>query len=191
MADIIGMNKERGHVCPHQIGFMLDNRFRRLIQNPKKIVGNYIRKGDTVIDMGCGPGFFTIDMAKMVGQDGRVIAVDLQEHMLLKVKSKADKHNVSDRMEFHQCESNTIGLNKRADFILAFYMIHETPNPKGFLAELKGMLKNSGKLLIVEPRIHVSKKLFKNMLMEAEDLGLRIMDLPKRKGGRSVLFMRR
>lgn len=191
MPDTIIMNTEKGHVCPHQIGFILDNRFRRFIQDPKKIVGEYIRKGATVIDMGCGPGFFTIDMSRMVGEDGRVIAVDLQEHMLLKVKKKADKYGVSDRMEFHQCQSNTIGLNKRADFILVYYMIHETPNPKGFLAELKGLLKDSGKLLIVEPKIHVSRKLFESMLMEGEDVGLRIMDLPKKKGGRAVLFMRK
>ena len=191
MADTLTMKTERGHVCPHQIGFMLDNPFRRLIQSPKKVVGEYIRKGDMVIDMGCGPGYFTIDMAKMVGENGRVIAVDLQEHMLLKVKRKALKHDVSDRMEFHQCEPNTIGLNKKADFILAYYMIHETPNPKGFLAEVKDMLKANGKLLIVEPRMHVSKKLFETILEEADEVGLKVADFPKGKGGRSVLFVRK
>jgi ubiquinone/menaquinone biosynthesis C-methylase UbiE len=169
---------------------MLDNRLRRLIQNPARILGDYIRKGATVIDMGCGPGFFTIDMARMVGEDGRVIAVDLQEHMLLKVKRKADKHGVADRLEFHRCKSNTIGLNKKADFILAYYMIHETPDPKGFLAELKDLLEDGGKLLIVEPKIHVSRDLFEAMLRDAEEVGLRVVDLPKRKGGRSALFMK-
>jgi ubiquinone/menaquinone biosynthesis C-methylase UbiE len=191
MTDIIMMKADRGYVCPHQIGFILDNPFRRLIQNPKKIIGEYIREGNTVIDMGCGPGYFTIDMAKMVGKNGSVVAVDLQEHMLLKVIRKAAKHGVSDRMEFHQCESNKIGLNRKADFILAFYMIHETPNPKMILAELKDMLKNNGKLLIVEPKMHVSKNLFDKMLSEAQDVGLRVLDLPKGKGGRSVLFTRK
>lgn len=191
MTNTIMMKTERGHVCPHQIGFILDNPFRRLIQNPKKIVGEYIRKGHMVIDMGCGPGYFTIDMAKMVGENGRVTAVDLQEHMLLKVKRKAVKHGVLDRMEFHQCESNKIGLNRKADFILAYYMVHETPNPKRILAELKDMLKTNGKLLIVEPKMHVSKNLFDTMLSEAEDVDLSVMDLPKGKGGRSVLFTRK
>ena len=191
MTDTIMAKTERGHVCPHQIGFILDNPFRRLIQNPKKIVGEYIRKGNTVIDMGCGPGYFTIDMAKMVGENGRVIAVDLQEHMLFKVKRKAVKHGVSDRMEFHQCEPDTIGLNRNGDFILAYYMIHEIPNPKGILAELKDMLKNNGKLLIVEPKMHVSKNLFDRMLDEANEVGLKIADIPKGKGGRSVLFVRK
>ena len=188
MTDTITAQTDKGHVCPHQIGFMLDNRLRRLIQNPARILGDYIRKGATVIDMGCGPGFFTIDMARMVGEDGRVIAVDLQEHMLLKVKRKADKYGVADRMEFHRCNSNSIGLNKKADFILAYYMIHETPNPKGLLVELKDLLEDGGKLLIVEPKIHVSRKLFEAMLRDAEEVGLRVVELPKRKGGRSALF---
>jgi ubiquinone/menaquinone biosynthesis C-methylase UbiE len=188
MSEAMMMNKAKGHVCPHQAGFMLDNPFRRLIQSPKKIVGEYIRPGDTVIDVGCGPGYFTIDMAKMVGHTGRVVAADLQQPMLLKVKKKAARHGVSDRIQYHQCEADKIGLKASADFILAYYMIHETPDPKRFLAELNGMLKAGGKLLIVEPKMHVSKKSFENMLAKAERAGLKILDTPKGKGGRSVLL---
>jgi len=72
-------NKEyKGDVCSHTHSFFLDNFLRRLIQNPKKIVGEYIKKGDTIIDLGCGPGYFSIAMAKMVGDTGRVYSVDLQ-----------------------------------------------------------------------------------------------------------------
>ena len=188
MSEAMMMNKAKGHVCPHQAGFMLDNPFRRLIQNPKKIVGEYIRRGDTVIDVGCGPGYFTIDMAKMVGETGRVIAADLQEHMLLKVKKKAARHGVADRIQYHQCEADKIGLKAAADFILAYYMIHETPDPTRFLAELKGLLKTGGKLLTVEPKMHVSKKSFETMLAQAERAGLKTLDTPKGKGGRCVLF---
>ena len=77
------------HVCPHQISFFLDNWIRRLIQNPQKIVGPYIQAGNTVMDMGCGPGYFTIDMAKLVGPKGRVIAIDIQTKMLERVRKKA------------------------------------------------------------------------------------------------------
>ena len=190
MSNATTANNDKGHVCPHQAGFMLDNPFRRLIQNPVKIVGEYIRKGDTVIDVGCGPGYFTIDMAKMVGEAGRIIAVDIQEHMLLKARRKAAKHRVSDRIQFHKCETGKIGLEADADFILAYYVVHETPDPKRFLAELKNMLKARGKLLAVEPKFHVSKTKFETMLMEAEGAGLKAVDFPKGKGGRSALFMR-
>lgn len=176
------------HVCPHTISFFLDNWFRKLIQNPKKIMGPYIKKGDTVIDIGCGPGFFSIEMAKLVGKNGKVIAVDLQEKMIAHVKKKAAKHDMQNRMEFHQCDANAIGLNRKADFILAYYMIHETPSPLHFLEEARGMLKDGGKMLVVEPKMHVSKSIFAQMLQEAEQAGLKAMDFPPKKGGRSVLL---
>jgi ubiquinone/menaquinone biosynthesis C-methylase UbiE len=188
MSDFVDYESGGGHVCPHKIGFILDNWFRRLIQSPKKIVGEYIRRGDTVIDMGCGPGFFSIDMAKMVGEEGRVIAVDLQRHMLSKVRKKAEKYGYIGRMEFHQSKSNIIGLNVKADFILAYYMIHETPDSGEFLSEMQTMLKDSGRLLVVEPKIHVSQKEFEILLNIAEKTGLKTLALPKGKGGRSVLF---
>ena len=65
---------------------------------PRKIVGPYIQEGNTVIDMGCGPGYFTIDMAKMVGPKGRVIAVDIQAKMLARVRKKGPK-TFSGRMD--------------------------------------------------------------------------------------------
>ncbi|MBU2481355.1 MAG: SAM-dependent methyltransferase, partial [Proteobacteria bacterium] len=64
--------KFKGDVCSHSISFILDNFFRRILQNPEKIVKEYIGNGDTVIDLGCGPGFFSIEMAKMVGTTGKV-----------------------------------------------------------------------------------------------------------------------
>ena len=176
------------HVCPHQISFMLDNWFRRLIQHPKKIAGEYIAHGDTVIDLGCGPGYFSIDLAKMVGENGRVFAVDLQESMLVKVRKKAARHGVSDRMVFHQCSATQIGLDQKADFILAYYMIHETPDSKDCLEELRCMLKTEGKLLVVEPKMHVSQTAFEKMITDAESVGFKVIGFPKKKGGRSVLL---
>lgn len=176
------------HVCPHTISFFLDNWLRKLVQSPKRIVGSYINKGDTVMDIGCGPGFFSIDMAKMVGPKGKVIAVDLQDKMLNHVKRKAAKHGMAGRMEFHQCPSDRIGLHRKVDFILAFYMIHETPSPVYFLEEARGMLKDGGKMLVVEPKMHVSKSIFAQMLQEAEQAGFEAMEFPPKKGGRSVLL---
>lgn len=176
------------HVCPHQMSFMLDNWLRRIVQSPKKIVGGYIKEGSTVLDVGCGPGYFTIDMAKMVGSKGKAIAADLQPQMLEKVKKKAKKHKVIDRIHFHQCEPTKIGLKEKVDFILAFYMIHETGNPEGFLNEFKEMLNPEGKLLVVEPKMHVKEELFAEMIKQAESVGLKPMEYPKGKGGRSVLL---
>lgn len=182
------VEENRPHICPHQMAFMLDNPFRRLIQNPKKILKDYIKPGDVVMDVGCGPGFFTIDMAKMVGSSGTVIAADLQQQMLEKVRKKAVRKKMIDRMEFHSCKPDSINYKGKVDFILAFYMIHETASPEKVLGEMRSMLSEGGKILIVEPKMHVSQKLFEEMLDQAAQAGLKPVEFPEGKGGRSVLF---
>lgn len=179
----------KGDVCSHNRSFALDNFIRRMFQNPDKIVGEYINPKDVVIDLGCGPGFFTIEMAKMTGPAGRVHAVDLQNEMLEKVARKAQRIGLSDRISLHKCAQDAISLaNVKADFILAYWMVHETPDSRRFLEEVKGLLKADGRLLIVEPLFHVSKKKFEGMKEQAISVGLRLSDTPKKKGGRSLLL---
>lgn len=178
------------HVCPHKMAFLLNNWVRKLFQNPRKIVGEYISEGDTVVDFGCGPGFFSIEMARLVGSKGKVFAVDLQEEMLEYVKRKAAGKDIAGRIEYHRCKSDRVGLQleKKADFMLAFYMVHETPNPAAFLEEVKLLLNKGGKFLVVEPKMHVNLEMVEEMIVMAEKAGFRVLDTPKKKGGRSVLF---
>ena len=134
------------------------------------------------------PGFFSIEMAKLVGQQGKVIAVDLQDKMLGHVKRKAAQHGVTGQMELHQCSQDRINLNRKADFILAYYMVHETPSITSFFSEVAGMLKKGGQILVVEPWFHVSKAMFAATVKKGESAGLAVVGFPRGKGGRSVLF---
>lgn len=180
-------------ICSHRHSFALDNILRRFIQSPKKIIGPYLKKGDTAVDLGCGPGFFTMPMAEFVGPSGTVIAIDLQEEMLVRVQSKLE--NLKDQSKaakliFHKCGEHDIGLDEtvQADFILAYYMVHETPDRYHFLQQLRMLLKPSGSILVVEPPFHVSRKDFAKTLSIAEQAGLVIIDRPKGKGGKSALL---
>jgi len=177
-----------GRVCPYQMAFMLDNWIRRWFQNPARLIGEYVQTGDTAVDVGCGPGFFTIDMAKLVGASGQVIAVDLQDDMLQHVRKKALRHGLADRIVYHQCRADGIGLECQANFILAFYMVHETPDPQCFFTEIHSMLAPRGKLLVVEPKMHVSRMSFLAMVEIAVDAGLKRVGSPSGKGGRAVLL---
>ena len=83
------MSKEKDNrVCPVEIAGGLDNFVRRLLQNPQKLLRPHIREGMTVLDLGCGPGFFSIEIAKLLNNSGKVIAADLQEGMLDKLRKK-------------------------------------------------------------------------------------------------------
>jgi len=153
------------HVCPWWLARALDNPIRRLIHGPDKILGGYIEPGQTVLDLGCGPGTFTIAMARMVGEAGRVIAVDVQGEMLQMVRQKAVKEGLDSCITTYKSEQDRIGISDKVDFALAFYMIHEVPDAGAFLMEVASLLKPSGKLLIAEPLIHVSESSFKKNLM--------------------------
>jgi ubiquinone/menaquinone biosynthesis C-methylase UbiE len=76
----------KNRVCPVTIASSLDSSIRRWLLDPRKILGPYIKKGMTALDVGCCPGFFSFDLAQMVGKSGRIIASDLQEKMLQKLK---------------------------------------------------------------------------------------------------------
>jgi ubiquinone/menaquinone biosynthesis C-methylase UbiE len=62
---------------------------RRLVQNPEKIVEPYISEGDTELNVGPGMGYFFIPLAKIVGEKGRVITVDVQTEMLNALQKRA------------------------------------------------------------------------------------------------------
>jgi ubiquinone/menaquinone biosynthesis C-methylase UbiE len=172
------------------MAFMLDNAIRRFFQNPVRLLGGYIAAGQTVVDVGCGPGFFTIEMARMVGPEGQVFAVDLQPAMLQRVRRKALRHGVAERMRYHQCRADRIDLSCAADFMLAYYMVHETPDPGLFFGEAITLLRAGGRLLVVEPRMHVGRAVFAAMLHEAESVGFTIEGHPKGQGGRAALLAR-
>ena len=169
----------------------LDNSIRRLIQNPQKILSPFISEGITVLDLGCGPGFFSIEIAKMVGDSGKVIAADLQEGMLEKVKHKITGTYLEKRIKIHKCESQNTGVSEKVDFVLCFYMIHEVPDVDNLFKELKSILIPSGKILIIEPKFHVSKKVFAEMINKVRKTKLEIIGAPKVFYSRTVLLTNR
>ena len=135
--------------CPVEIAGGLDNSIRRFLQNPQKLLKPFIREGMTVLDLGCGPGFFTIEIAKLLGHLGKVIAADLQKGMLDKVIHKIKGTPFERLIEIHQCKSYKIGVDEKVDFILAFYMIHEVQDKVNLFKELKSILKPGGQLYII------------------------------------------
>lgn len=181
-------NEKNKRTCQVELAGGLDNSVRRLLHNPGKILKPYIKEGMTVLDVGCGPGFFSIEIAKLIGDSGKVIAADLQEGMLEKVRKKVRATELEKRIEIHKCEQNKIGITEKVDFILAFYMVHEVSNLDGLFAEMKSMLKYDGKIYIIEPKVHVSRTSFDRMVKSLKNLGFEIIASPKVFFSRTVLL---
>ena len=144
----------------------------------------------TALDFGCGPGFFTIDMAKMVGKSGRVIACDLQDGMLEKLRAKIKGSPFENIITLHKCQKDRIGVTESVDFMLVFYMLHEVPNQDNYLKEIYSLLKPGGKVLLVEPTFHVSKSEFNFSVDKAITSGLLLAESPKVFLGRTAVFRR-
>jgi ubiquinone/menaquinone biosynthesis C-methylase UbiE len=179
---------ENDHVCPWWLTWAFDNPMRKLAQNPVKILGDAVKEGDVILDIGCGMGYFTVALAALVGERGRVIAVDLQPEMLAGVEKRARRQGLAERVQLHQAAPNALGLSQAADFALAFWMVHEVPNKEHFMREVKAALKPGGRFLFVEPKVHVSAKAFQKSVALAEQVGFRPVEQKRVAISRAMLF---
>lgn len=176
------------HVCPWWLAYTFDNPLRRFIHRPELIFYGLVERDMTVMDIGCGMGYFSIALAKIVGPQGLVIAADLQPQMLKILKKRAAKVGVADRIRIHQSKPRSLGFQTKVDFVLAFWMVHETPDAHSFFREIVSLLKPGGKLLIAEPAFHVSTELFQKILTAADKNGLRIAARPRIALSRAAVF---
>jgi ubiquinone/menaquinone biosynthesis C-methylase UbiE len=156
----------------------LDNSFRRLLQNPQKILKPFIKAGMTVLDIGCGPGFFSVEIAKMLNGSGKVIAADIQKGMLEIVGRKIEGTPLAQTVELHQSDFDSIGVVEKVDFALAFWMVHEVRNQKKFFEELSSIIKPNGLIFIVEPKLHVWKKEFNATVDSIKEYGFTVVENP-------------
>ncbi len=170
------------HVCPWWLGYVLAMPLRRLWQDPVKIVGPFVGEGMTVLEPGPGMGFFTIELARRVGPRGKVVAVDVQSRMLGALRRRAKRAGVADRIDTRLVEDEHLGVEDlagRIDFALAFFMVHEVPDAKGFLTDVQRALAPGGKVLVAEPRGHVTAERFQKLLDTAKAAGFAIHPGPK------------
>jgi ubiquinone/menaquinone biosynthesis C-methylase UbiE len=168
----------RNVTCPWWLCFTFDNPLRRLIQDPQKILAGRVKPGQTVFDIGCGMGYFSIPLAQIVGSNGTVTCVDLQEQMLEAARRRAEKAGLHN-MKYHCCTSGSLGLQEQADFALSFWMVHEVPDKQRLLREIKEALKPEGQFLLVEPQFHVSRKDFDATVSIAVATGFQIASQPR------------
>ena len=161
-----------GHVCHWWLAYSFDNPLRRLVHDPARILQGLVLPGNTVIDIGCGFGFFTLAMAKMVGDEGRVIALDIQRQMLDRTRARARRRRLEGRIDFHLANQERLGVTNAVDFALAFWMVHETVDRAAFFSEVVTILKPEARLMIAEPRMHVSSATFRETIDIARLTGL-------------------
>jgi ubiquinone/menaquinone biosynthesis C-methylase UbiE len=177
-------------VCPWWLCYSFDNPLRRLFHDPERLLGPYVKTGMTVVDIGCGMGYFTIGLAKLAGPEGKVIAVDLQQQMLDALGRRSRKAGVADRIVLHRCRKESLGVEDPSDFALAFWMAHEVPDKFRFFREILALLKTGGRLLLVEPKYHVTLRSLKQTVAVCRETGFQVLEEPPVALSRAFLLER-
>jgi ubiquinone/menaquinone biosynthesis C-methylase UbiE len=167
-----------GHVCPWWFAYTFDNPLRSLFHNPQKLFAPYVHKGMIVADIGCGLGYFSLGLARMVKENGRVIAVDIQPQMLKRMRKRADRAGLSSIIHSHLCRDNDLDIREPLDFALAFWMMHEAPDPAALCRQIYHALKPSGTLFFTEPVFHVNNEDFLREIAMARDAGFNLKEEP-------------
>ena len=181
---------KRPKVCPWWVAYTFDNPLRRLVHPPEKILQKYVREGMQVLDIGCGFGHFAIGMARLVGETGRVTALDVQNQMLAKTLSRARKQGLDRRMRTVCCNNGDWGLEPGFDFALASNVLHEAPDLSALITQVAAVLKPGGLFYIMEPYGHVREAAFEQELDTCREAGFLELDRPRVARERCALLQK-
>jgi len=144
------MNPRKAKKEKHFPLFAHDNFLRRLFGRPRKYC-SYVMQGQTVADLGCGPGFYTFALAESVGPEGRVYAVDSDERAVRAVERKAAKGKFQN-VKVHFSSAADLGFiaDSSVDFVLAEGLLCSmAPHGRDFaVSEIKRILKPGGKAFL-------------------------------------------
>ncbi len=108
--------------------------------------------GQTIVDLGCGNGYFTLRMAKKVGATGKVLGVDIQPQMLTLLKKRAAEQGITNVVPVLATVNDSKLPKNAADLILMVDVYHELSNPPPVLEAVRRSLKKTGRVALVEYR---------------------------------------
>jgi len=112
-----------------------------------------VQPGQIVCDLGAGNGFYTLWLARLVGEKGRVLAVDIQPEMLEMLKQRAEKEKISNIETILGTTIDPKLPEGKVDLVLLVDTYHELSNPVEVLAGIRKSLKPHGRLALVEFRL--------------------------------------
>jgi ubiquinone/menaquinone biosynthesis C-methylase UbiE len=140
--------------APALIGHLLDSGYRRRIQPPAQLIERSgIKKGMQVLDLGCGSGAFTPFIARVVGQKGKVYALDIQADMLRQLENKLSKPENKNIKNIKLIEGNAYELpfeDNSLDLVNMVTVLQEIPDRNRALHEVRRVLKRGGFLAVTE-----------------------------------------
>ncbi len=140
--------------APAFIGRFLDSNYRRKLQPPDKIIQRSgITKGMRVLEVGCGSGAYTTFVARAVGEEGKVYALDIQPEMLQQLEHKLAKPENEDIKNIELVNSSAYDLpfdDGSLDLVYMVTVLQEIPDRSKALQQVRRVLKPGGVLAVTE-----------------------------------------
>ena len=173
------------------MGYLIASPLRKLGENPEKILGPIVKPGMTAVDFGSAMGFFSLPLARLVGDRGRVVCVDLQRRMLTTLQKRAQRKGLDQIIETRECSREDLGvddLSGQVDVALAIHVVHEVPFPRRFFMTCRAVLKPGGRLILIEPKGHVTNQEFEATKTLALDAGLTECEELQLKKSHALVF---
>jgi len=181
-----------GHgICPWWVGYLPASPLRRLVVDPGHLLAPFVHAGMTVLEPGPGLGFFTLEMARLVGPAGRVIAVDVEPQMIKGLQRRARRAGLHDRIDARLVQPTSMTLGEAegtVDFVFACAVVHEMPAPTPFFAETARAMKPGAAFLLAEPAGRVNGEKFVGELAAAAQAGLVAISHQPLRGSRAALL---
>ena len=130
-------------------------------------------------------------LARMVGPQGRVICRDVEPRMIDRLRRRARKAGLTDRIDAAICAGDDLGIgDRRGEFDLAvtIHVIHEVPDQSKLLAQLFDVLRPGGRVVVLEPKGHVKERDFQRTLQSAVAAGFSELPPFKVRGDLTALL---
>ena len=181
------------HVCPWWVGYLIASPLRRIGEDPDAILAPLAKPGMTAVDIGSAMGFFSLPLARVVGGAGRVVCVDVQPRALSSLAKRARRQGLDKIIECRACTQDDLGLRDlsgQADLALAIHVVHETAYPRRFLTQVRDVLRPGGKLLLIEPKGHVSDADFEATRALCAEVGFEELQRTQLRRSTALLFER-
>lgn len=167
-------------------------------ENPEEMLEQLdVKPGMTVCDMGCGDGYYTIELAKRVGPTGKVIAVDIQPEMLQELSRRCERGNLKNvDMVLGLPHDPKLPIGQ-VDLILMVDVYHEFSNPVEMLNAMRQSLKPNGRIALVEfrgedPQVPIKpehKMTKKQILKEYEANSMKLVNQYDRLPWQHLMFL--
>jgi ubiquinone/menaquinone biosynthesis C-methylase UbiE len=140
--------------APSYTGWFLDSGFRRLMQPADKVISRSgIQPGMKLLDVGCGSGAYTTFVARAVGPQGKVYALDIQRKMLDQLENKLSRPENKDIANVELVQASACELpfeDSTLDLVCMVSVLYEIPDRHRVLLEAHRVLKPSGILAVTE-----------------------------------------